>query len=305
MKIHWLLLSGLFLLAIPRLVAATTIGYWRLEEGPNATKASTLVSQANSPLLDGDENAVGANSMYYSTQVPGPQIQDGVGGSKVSNTLSLYTERVGVLNGTGNRFDVDDNTNNPPLTEPRTFTFETFIKADTNDVTAFRTIARKTRGGADGSWFLMANNGKLMLRADTNTTGSSGDGWNESVSTTVATHGSIDDGEWHHIAVTYEEPDGAGVFKLYKDYQLVGTLNPKDTGENKIVYDGGILHIGGRSSGNGWQGWIDEPRLSNVVLSTDDFLLAVPEPSSVVLLGMATVVLPVIRRRQRRRRQSA
>ena len=270
--------------------SAAPIGYWRLEGGPVGTEASLVSSTVNSAILQGTEGGTGTASMFYSSDVPGAYIQDGVSGPFVANSKSLYTERVG-----NNRFDVDDNISGTPLHEPTSFTFETFVKADLADISSFRVIARKTRNSSDGSWFLFANNGNLILRADTQVSGSSGPGFNQSISSNFSVHGSIDDGAWHHIAVTYDE--NTSLFQLFKDYSLIGTLNPDDSGANQIVYDGGVLHIGGRSNGNGLQGWIDEPRLSDGVLTVDQFLRTgippqpIPEPSSMLLLAVGGLML--------------
>lgn len=271
---------------------ASVIGYWRLEDGAVGTEATTLTSQANSPLLDGTESG----SMFFSDAIPGPLIADGIGGAVVSNTRSLYTTRTG-----NNYFYVDDNVNSPALHEPTSFTFELFIRADLADVSGFRVIAKKVRGnGYPGSWFLMANAGRILLRVDSNASGQSGPGWNQSIASNVGTVGSIDDGKWHHIGLTYEETgQSSSVFRLYKDYQLVGSLIPAGP-SGKIVYDGGRLEIGGRSTGNGWQGWIDEVRLSSGVLSSSQFLQAVPEPASVLAWAPLAGMLLLWRRGRRR-----
>jgi len=275
---------------------AGPIGYWRLEDGPVGTEATTLASEANSPLLDGTEGGSASGAMAFSDQVPDIIILDPVTGTTAANTLSLFTKRVG-----NNRFDVDDNLNVPPLHEPDTFSCEMFIKAG-DDVSGYRVMARKTRGGANGSWFLMANAGRIGLRVDSDIdlngdgdTNDPGEGrFNQGLYSNVAAHGSIDDGQWHHIAVTYD--DSPATFKLYKDYSYIGQLVPGNGGS--IVYDGGVLHLGGRNNGNGWEGWMDELRLVDDVLTPEQFLRAIPEPATLSLLGLG---LAALARRRRRR----
>jgi hypothetical protein len=264
---------------------AGLIGYWRLEDGPIGTEATTLASEANSPLLDGTEGGTASGAMVFSDQVPDVVIVDPVTGAAAANTSSLFTKRVG-----NNRFDVDDNLNVPPLHEPDTFSCEMFIKAG-DDVSQYRVLARKTRDSANGSWFLIAHAGRIGLRVDSNDDGKGQ--FNQGLYSSVAAHGSIDDGQWHHIAVTYD--DTPATFKLYKDYSYIGQLVPGNGGS--IVYDGGVLHLGGRNNGNGWEGWVDEIRFVDDVLTPEQFLQAIPEPATLSLLGIGLAALARRRRR--------
>lgn len=154
------------------------------------------------------------------------KIQDGIAGGRVVNDMSLYTVTLG-----NNRFDVDDTVNTPKLTQPNVFTFEMFVKSEGELDDLYRVIARKTRAGSNASWILQTNpSGNLLLRADTdvNPAGPNGDpGFNQSVQGPV-----VMDGQWHHIAVTYDGSMATPEFNLFMDYANVGTLvpNPGGTG---------------------------------------------------------------------------
>ena len=79
----------------------------------------------------------------------------------------------------------------------------------------------------------------------------------------------ITDGKWHHVAMTY---DGTTV-RLYVDYAQRGYL----AWSGPLVYDAsnaGKLCIGGNYGSNygGWDGFIDEVRISDEALTPEKFL---------------------------------
>ncbi len=266
-----------------------------MEDGTVGGAASTVVTNANSPVLDGA--AGGGAPMLYSSDLPAAAIYDPVSATVYGNSVALYTDNVFVQGVTpGNRVDVDDNTNAPPLHEPAAFSFEMFINATPeSNSSVFRVIAAKRRTNGNYAWGLMVANGQLVLRVDSDTGGTGQ--FNQGVQSNKTTHGVLDDGNWHHIALTYDPTgnDGSPLFRLYKDYVQVATLAPANNGA--IVYDGGVMTFGGRPDGNGFSGTLDEVRLSDSVLTSGEFLVATAIPEPGVLVGCLGGLAMIRRRR--------
>ena len=90
----------------------------------------------------------------------------------------------------------------------------------------------------------------------------------------------LDDGRWHHVAVTFEPDDTTNTLvTFYSDY--------KKCGEPKSI-NGRLKHIAGEpymrlGMGNGFRGWIDEVRISKGVLTVDQ-MLHVEKYGAVILI---------------------
>ena len=87
----------------------------------------------------------------------------------------------------------------------------------------------------------------------------------------------IQDGNWHHIAVTVDQ--ASHLFSCYLDHRLVGTLSlPGD-----LVYGDGLAeqlawNFGGDPYGDhAWGGIVDEIRISDRVLTVDEMLYRTAE----------------------------
>jgi hypothetical protein len=131
------------------------------------------------------------------------------------------------------------------------------------------------------------------------------------------TTGAISTNTWYNVAAV---SDGT-TLSLYKDsgagYQLVNSmalvagdtrLNYDDNGSTTAGdtqwgwtvgrgrYGGGDLQ--GDGHGDRWFGAIDEVRISDVALSPNQFLFAVPEPSALTLVGFVAAAGWMNRRRQ-------
>lgn len=100
------------------------------------------------------------------------------------------------------------------------------------------------------------------------------------------------DGEWHHVAMTFDGSEtGADRLKLYVDGSEVGVDNNfAPTGTPAFLNE--VLYIGSRSNTTlKYTGLLDELRISDTILSPDEFLIvAIPEPASVFLLLTASAV---------------
>ena len=107
----------------------------------------------------------------------------------------------------------------------------------------------------------------------------------------------INDGKWHHIAVTWDTVSGDR--KLYVD----GLLDAEDTAGALEDYDWGWGHfaIGARATAFStadtiYRGYVDDVRIYNSVLSGSEIMTIVPEPATLGLLAFGAIGL--IRRRK-------
>lgn len=274
--------------------SATVIGDWEFDDAASGTIATTLVTDANAPALNGAATLNGTGTRpVHSSDTPGAVITAGVGGPVVNaaNGTSLYFVNQGLpgdLNSqSGGRVDVTDS---DPLLRPASLTVELFIKIDRR--VNYPTIVGKSRSDVGGTtWTLdLSNNGTLRARVDSQALGTGGTGvpgFNQGFSTSV----NLEDGEWHHVAMTYNGATRA--LDLFVDYNDVGG----GTTTFNLVYDSQPLRIGQGAGGRAFDGWMDEVRLSDTVLATDDFLRAVPEPSTLSGLLLAAGLLRLGRRR--------
>lgn len=276
---------------------AAVVGYWSFDDGLPTSTAGTLSTSVNSPSLDGTATNSGAGSIkpVFSDQMPGAEIQGSAGGAVLnpSNGAALYftnPDAPGNLNSTsGGRVDIVDSGVGSPL-KLASFTIEGFIKVE--DFVNFAAIFTKNRTDANGStWMIDTDNaGHLRARFDSQPIGSGNGttGFNQSF---VGTSALINDGLWHHIALTYDGSTRAA--NLYVDYVRVagGTVI------NPLVYDNSALRFGASGGGRGFDGYMDEVRLSDTALAPTEFLHAVPEPSVAGLAMVGVLTLGMRRRR--------
>ncbi len=107
---------------------------------------------------------------------------------------------------------------------------------------------------------------------------------------------------WHHIAGTWD--GDTGVVSLYIDGVLettgsyTGTLNGATSNDGPVAIGGIIRDAAVTNTGQYFDGMIDELRISDVALTSDQFL--VPEPSTWALLivGALTLIGATWRRRR-------
>jgi len=93
------------------------------------------------------------------------------------------------------------------------------------------------------------------------------------------------DATWHHYAFSYDQTSGVGAF--YVDGVVVVS---NDGVDGRALYWGGAspLRVGQLMDyASAFNGTLDELRLSNVALSSTQFLGAVAEPAALLLLGLA------------------
>jgi len=100
--------------------------------------------------------------------------------------------------------------------------------------------------------------------------------------------------EWQHVAFV-KEP---GQYSLYLDGILLVTDPLPASTDGPYAFPGtdftGDRTIGGESGT--WRGYLDEFRISDQALAPSQFLIAVPEPSTLVLLVLGGICLRIWRR---------
>lgn len=102
-------------------------------------------------------------------------------------------------------------------------------------------------------------------------------------------------GEWQHFALVMEP----SAYTVYIDGQ-VQYNGPLPAGGGGPYFFPGTDLTGDRTIGDGFRGYLDEFRISDEALTPDQFLIAIPEPSTVALLILALTGLTVRRTRRRR-----
>lgn len=153
----------------------------------------------------------------------------------------------------GGEIRIDDSDNRFRLPD---ITVETFVKVDEHQE-RFSLLVSKRRRNDGSSWGLSINpEGVFSVRLDTQKT-SSEPGFNRTVSSGIA----VNDGHWHHLAMTYHGESRE--CSLFVDY----VLTRKGRTPGPLIYDDGELTIG-----RGLNGWIDEVRISDTVLHQEQFL---------------------------------
>lgn len=269
---------------------AATIAYWQFDEGSDGATASSVLTQVNSPALDGTGVSEGSGLPKFSSQVPvNTVVAAGNGVVNASNTGSLRLTNTGLPgNPNSHNASVIQADGSNALMKPASFTVELWVKV--NQFANFAGIIGKERVDQTGcSWQIDTDNaGHLRARFDTQTLGTGGSGVTGYNQSFTATDFIINDGQWHHVALTYDQTTKG--FVLYADYNVIRTGN---TAFN-LVYDNDVFEIG-HIGGRGFDGWVDEVRLSDTVLLPAQFLVA-PEPASLMLLAPAMLM---IRRRHR------
>jgi hypothetical protein len=292
------------------------IGYWQFDDQAPGTTADTLVDSSGNNLTGtGMGQGTSGSPPVHSSVVPDIAIRDGINGPYVNpnNTSSLrFTNTGGINNNNGSFVRVTDPGGVNSILKPQNFTVEGFLLfADAAEYVNWPLLVGKSRADAGGtSWTVDThNNQRLRVRADHQEIGTGGGGvpgFNQGIGPAGPL---LSDGQWHHFAVTFEagDPDQEtpGRFTLFVDYQQVhtGTLGgsnntPDGVLSSFLVYDDGPLHIGSLSGGRAFDGWLDEIRLSGEVLTPDQFLRAVPEPTRAILLAVGLTWLVGGRRRR-------
>jgi hypothetical protein len=257
---------------------SSTRGYWAFDDGPSGATSGTLTNTFYAPLMHGTAVAMGGAKPTFSSERPPastPRISSGKNGPAVNlnNDTSLFFVNAGLPANTnspsGGQVTVTGSSLPAQMTN---FTAEAFVRV--NRHVNYPQIIGKTRTLTGGySWSLGLNAfGNLRSRIDSETPPSTS-GFNQ----TLETPAFMEDGKWHHVALTYDYP--TKMARLYKDYVKVYevvTVNP-------IITDSGDIKIG--NGDQAFDGWIDEVRVTDRVLAPAEFLYTVPIKGAMLLLN--------------------
>jgi hypothetical protein len=252
---------------------AETSAYWAFDDQAPGITATVLVSEVNADVLVGQAKNTGgaARNPAHHADVPGTNIFDGLYGALLNadNRTSLYFTNAAAFPAQTNSQNGGyvEVTNVTSLLCPTNFTIEFFTKI-ARDVD-WPLLVGKAREynttGIGASWGIdLDRSNPLKLRMDTQPLyqSTSGNGFNQNL-----TGPNIQDGQWHHVAVTYHSPTRKAT--LYVDYVTQWNM----TSTHEVVYDTKSLFFGkGAGSNQAFDGWLDEVRLSDTVLQPHEFL---------------------------------
>ena len=214
----------------------------------------------------------------YSTPAYGTRLYDPVSGRTWRNHASMRFT-TGTESGKGGSYY--GGTLKVPGTDKSfqpadAITIECFVCTTGGTFNTFAPIFGKRNSGdySNESWALyMTSNGKLEVRIKAKYSGTTGQG--------VA----INDGNWHHVAMTYDKADG--VCHVYVDYEESFPFSPSGGGAISYLnspteaytafHVGGYPYVSSNNAGRKFDGCIDELRISDVALQPAQFLRMAPE----------------------------
>ena len=260
------LLILLFLVLAPG-AQATTLGYFRGEDGPGSTQ-TTWTNTANAATPGFSD---GANPVQNSTEVFGAVIPQ----TGAANTGSYYLDGTNSIRiGTGTDYSIGTGD----------FTVELWFKKTGAGVN--QCLVCKNHyfdqvidwGAAVDDDFIRTN---IHLGGSTYST---------------QHYTNVFDGEWHHYSAVLDR--SGGEFRSYLDGGLINSIlwtqGAADITSTQSV------HIGQRSGTVGpsfFVGYIDEVRITQAALQPSQFLNVVPEPSTALLLSLGLIGMSGTRRR--------
>ena len=180
--------------------------------------------------------------------------------------------------------------------DSRSFTIEMWVKQD--PTTSQQVVASKIDEGGTNKNMHLRLYPDGMIRMD----------WYANSANSAT--GVFEQGDWHHLAFTYDYDDllGTGVRRIFYDADIVA----EQSAATPYLGTGGDFYIGSWGTSQYFTGLIDEARVYNYALDAGtvlehsrflygEFAPSVPEPATVVLLLLGIGALPLVCPRRKRR----
>ena len=245
---------------------AAVVAQWSFNEGSGNAANSSVGGYTGTLVGFADTSAGAGNPVGGSGWTTDGRLNFNNGGSRVETNFPLS------------------------LLANKSFTVE-FMASHNSPALSWSSVT----GASAGNIFFLgktAGNTSLHANLDAEVAGGLGRSFSDT-NTTIA------DGEMHHVAVVCD--DLADTQELFFDYVSVNLT----AGVTGVLRSNGNLWIGLEGIGGGrfgWDGYISELRISDAVLGPDDFLVEndIPEPSTMILLGIGSLGLIGYRRRRQR-----
>lgn len=244
-------LTGLSVVFLAASALAAPVAYYRMQDDAAGKDATLFKSAINSPELDAAASTEGTPPILkFSNDVPGKVIVSGEETVNADNRASLSIRSRAV---------------SPALYIPLTdrlknddFTVEFFLKLKEAHSWAEIFAMPRSNNAFTCLIQLQGDTGAARARIDSNPADAPNKtGFNQGFGGTAA----IKDGQWHHIALTYDGLTRKAT--LYVDYKPAGTA----TTPLQPVYDGVRIALFKAATG-----LIDELRISDAPLTPEQFL---------------------------------
>lgn len=230
---------------------ANTVGWWRME-GTSGELAKSIANEIDPAKFAAVWNNQGTASRFSETfVVPVSHVGENRASASIAAVGTEYA------NMHKSRFEVADDSSHG--LRPASFTLEAFFKWN-----AEQTLAGNATAGVAG---YIHDSSVIACSYGIGIYGNSviAKFYDGSDRTLTGSSGTPRDGKWHHLAVTFDHATKKA--ELWLDYKFVGTM----TLAADLVYADKPLCIGSFGE-RGMIGWVDEVRLSDCVLSADEFL---------------------------------
>ncbi len=250
------------------------VGWWRFEaKSGTFADGETVASEMNPKEMSGKgvRSTGGQGELFYIAQVPGPEVYDPITKRLYRNTTSMKFASYATKGEDGKEQSHSDYVVVPDgaLSRPQSLTLEGFLKCEKVPPKWTPVIGKRREfafvWGLDTE--VLEPGYRMKLRIQLTTSGKLQQFRGDASPTLKA------DDEWHHFALTYDST--AGEAKLYWDHKLAVTYTVPEGRKKALGYSKGekyTLVIGGQPDKRGWDGWIDEVRLTSGVLSPEQFL---------------------------------